>query len=133
MICGAESWDDIELFGESKLDFLRTFLPFKNGIPRDDTLRRFFRAIDHHEFQRLFIEWIRAWLNPEVANKVIAIDGKTLRGSHDGDKSAIHLVSAFASEANIVLGQVKTSCIGCWICHLAKIKAEFASTMRPLM
>ena len=109
MICGAESWDDIELFGESKLDFLRTFLPFKNGIPSDDTLRRFFRAIDHHEFQRLFIEWIRAWLNPEVANKVIAIDGKTLRGSHDGDKSAIHLVSAFASEANIVLGQVKTS------------------------
>ncbi|MFI3217652.1 MAG: ISAs1 family transposase [Methylococcales bacterium] len=52
---------------------------------------------------------MKAWLNPEVANKVIAIDGKTLRGSHDGAQSAIHLVSAFASETGIVLGQVKTS------------------------
>ncbi|HSN23832.1 MAG TPA: ISAs1 family transposase [Methylomicrobium sp.] len=51
----------------------------------------------------------RVWLNPEVTNKVVAIDGKTLRGSHDGDRSPIHLVSAFASEAGIVLGQVKTS------------------------
>jgi predicted transposase YbfD/YdcC len=109
VICGAESWDDIELFGEAKLEFLRIFLPFENGVPSDDTLRRFFRAIDHTEFQRLFVEWIRAWLNPEVANKVIAIDGKTLRGSHDGDKPAIHLVSAFASEAGIVLGQLKTA------------------------
>jgi predicted transposase YbfD/YdcC len=109
IICGAESWDDIELFGEAKLDFLRSFLPFKNGIPSDDTLRRFFRAIDPQQFQRLFVEWIQAWLSPEVANKVIAIDGKTLRGSHDGAHSAIHLVSAFASEAGIVLGQVNTS------------------------
>jgi predicted transposase YbfD/YdcC len=109
VICGAESWNDIELFGEAKLDFLRSFLPFKNGIPSDDTLRRFFRAIDSQQFQRLFIEWIKAWLSPEVANKVIAIDGKTLRGSHDGAQAAIHLVSAFASEAGIVLGQVKTS------------------------
>jgi predicted transposase YbfD/YdcC len=109
VICGAESWDDIELFGEAKLDFLRSFLAFENGVPSDDTLRRFFRAIDTEQFQRLFIDWIKAWLNPEVANKVIAIDGKTLRGSHDGAHSAIHLVSAFASEAGIVLGQVKTS------------------------
>lgn len=109
VICGAESWGDIELFGEVKLDFLRTLLPFENGTPSDDTLRRFFRAIDSQQFQRLFVEWIKAWLNPEVANKVIAIDGKTLRGSHDGSQSAIHLVSAFASEAGIVLGQVKTS------------------------
>lgn len=109
VICGAESWDDIELFGEAKLDFLRTFLPFEKGIPSDDTLRRFFRAIDTQQFQRLFVDWIKAWLNPEVANKVIAIDGKTLRGSHDGAHSAIHLVSAFACEAGIVLGQVKTS------------------------
>jgi predicted transposase YbfD/YdcC len=73
------------------------------------TLRRFFRAIDSTQFQHLFVKWIRAWLSPEVANKVIAIDGKTLRGSHDGAQAAIHLVSAFASEANIVLGQVKTA------------------------
>ena len=109
VICGAESWDDIELFGKSKLMFLRQYLPYESGIPSDDTLRRFFRAIDTTQFQRLFVEWVRAWLNPEVAGKVVAIDGKTLRGSHDGGQSPIHLVSAFASEAGIVLGQVKTS------------------------
>ena len=109
VICGAESWDDIERFGKSKLMFLRQYLPYEPGIPSDDALRRFFRAIDTTQFQRLFVEWIRAWLSPEVAGKVVAIDGKTLRGSHDGGQSPIHLVSAFASEAGIVLGQVKTS------------------------
>ncbi len=109
VICGAESWGDIETFGKSKLDFLRRYLPYEHGIPSDDTLRRFFRAIDTTQFQRLFVEWIRVWLSPEVAGKVVAIDGKTLRGSHDGGQSPIHLVSAFASEAGIVLGQVKTS------------------------
>ena len=109
VICGAESWDDIELFGKSKLMFLRQYLPYESGIPSDDTLRRFFRAIDTTQFQRLFVEWVRAWLNPEVAGKVVAIDGKTLRGSHDGGQSPIHLVSPFASEAGIVLGQVKTN------------------------
>jgi len=109
VICGAESWDDIEMFGKSKLVFLRQYLPYEHGIPSDDTLRRFFRAIDTAQFQRLFVEWVRAWLSPEVAGKVVAIDGKTLRGSHDGGQLPIHLVSAFACEAGIVLGQVKTS------------------------
>ena len=53
--------------------------------------------------------WIRAWLSPDVADKVIAIDGKTLCGSRDGNNSAIHITSAFASEARIVLGRVKTA------------------------
>ena len=108
VICGAESWDDIEIFGQSKLDFLRRYLPYENGVPSDDTVRRFFRAIDSTRFQHLFVEWIRAWLSPDVVGKVVAIDGKTLRGSHDAGQSPIHLVSAFASEARIVLGQVKT-------------------------
>jgi len=109
VICGAESGDDIEMFGKAKRVFLRQYLPYESGVPSDDTLRRFFRAIDTTQFQRLFVEWIQAWLNPEVAGKVVAIDGKTLRGSHDGGQSSIHLVSAFAGEAGIVLGQVKTS------------------------
>jgi len=54
------------------------------------------------------VEWIRAWLSPEVVDKVVVIDGKTLRGSHDGGQSPIHWVSAFASEAGIVLSQIKT-------------------------
>ena len=109
VICGAESWDDIEMFGKSKLVFLRQYLPYEHGIPSDDTVRRFFRAIDTTQFQRLFVEWVRVWLSPEVAGNVVAIDGKTLRGSHDGGQSPIHLVSAFASEVGIILGQVKTS------------------------
>lgn len=96
------------MFGKSKLDLLRQYLPYEHGIPSDDTVRRFFRAIDISQFQRLFVEWIRIWLSPEAAGKVVAIDGKTLRGSHDGGQSPIHLVSAFASEARIVLGQVRT-------------------------
>lgn len=109
VICGSEGWNDIELFGWAKLDFLRQYLAYQNGIPSDDTLRRFFRAIDSSKFQRLFMQWIQAWLSPEVANQVVAIDGKTLRGSHDSHRSSIHLVSAFASEAGMVLGQIKTA------------------------
>jgi predicted transposase YbfD/YdcC len=108
VICGAESRDDIELFGQSKLALLRQYLPHEYGVPSDDTVRRFFRATDTSQFQRLFVEWIRVWLSPEAAGKVVAIDGKTLRGSHDGGQSSIHLVSAFASEARSVLGQVRT-------------------------
>ena len=62
---------EIELFGKSKLMFLRQYLPYESGIPSDDTLRRFFCAIDTTQFQRLFVEWVRAWLNPEVAGKVV--------------------------------------------------------------
>jgi hypothetical protein len=77
VICGAESWDDIELFGKSKLLFLRQYLPYESGVPGDDTLRRLFRAIDTAQFQRLFVERARAWLSPEVAGKVVAIDTHT--------------------------------------------------------
>ena len=66
LICGAESWIDVEMFGQAKLEFLKKYLPFENGIPSDDTYRRFFRAIDPEEFQKLFVEWIRVWLNPEA-------------------------------------------------------------------
>ena len=97
------------MFGKSKLMFLRQYLPYKSGIPSDDTLRRFFRAIDTTQFQRLFVKWIQTGLGPQVAGKFVAIDGKTLRGSQHSGQSAIHLVSAFASEAGIVLGQIKTS------------------------
>ena len=60
VICGSEGWNDIELFGWAKLDFLRQYLAYHNGVPSDDTLRRFFRAIDSNQFQRLFMQWIQA-------------------------------------------------------------------------
>lgn len=108
VICGAEGWNDVELFGKHKLDFLKEYLPYKNGIPSDDTFRRFFRAISPKAFQECFIKWVNS-LGITTLDKVIAIDGKTLRRSHDGDKKALHMVSAFATEARMVLGQCRTS------------------------
>lgn len=109
VISDSDSWDDIEIFGKTHLDFLQGYLPYKHGVPSDDTLRRFFRAVDFENFERLFIQWMQTCLAPEINGKVVAIDGKTLRGSVDDGKAAIHMVSAFASEAGLVLGQIKTS------------------------
>ena len=108
VVCGAEGWQDVEYFGHSKIDYLRSILPFSNGIPSDDTFRRFFRALDPSAFQELFIEWVRR-LQPTLKSEVIAIDGKSSRHSFDGDKSMLHMVSAFATEARLVLGQKKVS------------------------
>jgi predicted transposase YbfD/YdcC len=107
VIAGCEGWADIEDFGESKLAFLRKYLPYENGIPSDDTLRRFFRAIDPKSFEKQFTTWVKSLDLP--GETLIAIDGKTARRSYDADNQPLHLVSAFASEARLVLGQVKVS------------------------
>ena len=105
-ICGAEGWQDVEDFGNLKIDFLRDHLPYKNGIPSDDTFRRFFRSIDPGRFQELFRNWASC-LSKELARDVIAIDGKSSRRSHDGEVKMLHMISAFATEARLVLGQEK--------------------------
>ena len=108
VICGADTWKDIETFATSKEEFLQTFLELPNGIPKLDTYRRVFAAIDSQCFESCFIEWVNSFttLNDK---EVVAIDGKTIRGAKShGKKSPIHMVSAWASEQNIVLGQVKT-------------------------
>ena len=105
VIAGCDGWREIELFGKHRLDFLRQYRRFEYGIPSDDTLRRFFRAIDPKQFQQLFSQWMGGCFGTQVDQTKIAIDGKTLRGSADGAKRALHLVSAFASEARVVLGQ----------------------------
>ena len=87
------------------IDFLKQYLPFKNGIPSDDTFRRFFRAIDPKKFQENFINWVNSL--DLKKGKIITIDGKTSRGSGSNDQKALHLISAFASEARIVLAQKK--------------------------
>jgi hypothetical protein len=61
VISGCDSWEDIELFGKTKLDYLRTYLPFKNGAPSDDTLRRFFRVLAPEEFEGFFIGWVKSF------------------------------------------------------------------------
>jgi len=107
IISGCDSWEDIEIFGQTKLSELREYLPFEFGTPSDDTLRRFFRILDANVFEEAFMSWVKSFqLN--FNNMVVAIDGKTSKGSADGAQKAIHMVSAFASELGITLGQVKT-------------------------
>jgi predicted transposase YbfD/YdcC len=108
VICGAESWVDIEMFGKVKLDWLKTILELPNGIPSHDTFGRVFSKIDPQEFEKSFMEWVRA-VYEVTQGQVIAIDGKQLRGSQasENGKKAIYMVSAWASENQIVLGQQK--------------------------
>jgi predicted transposase YbfD/YdcC len=108
VICGAEGWVDIENFGKSKELWLRTFLELPNGIPSHDTFGRVFSMIDAQQFQLAFWEWVCA-VNELILGQVVNIDGKCLRGSDDEKlgKRAIYMVSAWAAENEIVLGQRK--------------------------
>ena len=109
VICGAESWNEIEEYALAKEDFLRSFLDLPNGIPSHDTFNRVFSNIDSGEFEQCFIQWVSTLLKLQP-KEIIAIDGKTIRGAKsNGKKSPVHMVSAWASEQNLVLGQVKTS------------------------
>ena len=105
-VAGCDGWEDVELFGKIKLDELRAYLPFKNGVPSDDTLRRFFEVLEPETFEECFTKWVKAF-GLCLEDKVIAIDGKTSRRSFDRARKAMHMVSAFASETGITLGQQK--------------------------
>jgi len=98
----------MELFGNSKLHWLATFLELPNGIPSHDTFGRVFSLIDAQQFQLAFYEWVWA-VNDIIQGQVINIDGKCLRGSDDQrlGKRAIYMVSAWAVENELVLGQRK--------------------------
>ena len=108
VICGADSWVDVEMFGKSKKKWFSQLLALPNGIPSHDTFGRVFARLNPVQFERCFKEWVET-VNEVVEGQVVAIDGKTVRGSHDrtAGKSAIHMVSAWASANRLVLGQVK--------------------------
>ena len=110
VISGSEGWEEIEDFGNDKLDWLRQYLPFEQGIPSDDTISRIFQIIEPKEFQKSFAKWMKSCCEMTHGD-VIAIDGKTLKGSFKkkNKTDSIHMVSAFASANSVVLGQVKTS------------------------
>jgi predicted transposase YbfD/YdcC len=107
-ICDAEGWTDVETFGKSKQDWLATFLSLPHGIPSHDTSGRVFAVLDAEAFEQAFIRWVESVFKI-TKGQVIALDGKTLRRSHDKTigKNAIHMVSAWAKESGLVLGQRK--------------------------
>jgi len=106
-LCDADSWDEIEDWGIANEDWLRTFLELPNGIPSHDTFNRVFQRIDPNAFHQAFYEWVQMILSE--LNGVIAIDGKTVRRSREESSQTkpIHVVSAWATENSLVLGQVK--------------------------
>ena len=105
-ICGADNWVEVEEYGKAKEAWLRRFLELRHGIPSHDTFGRVFRLIDPHEFQRGFIDWVQQ-AHQIVGSEVINVDGKQLRRSHDRStgKSALHMVSAWAAQSRVVVGQ----------------------------
>jgi predicted transposase YbfD/YdcC len=109
VISGADSWVEIEAWGNAKLPFLRTFLELPAGIPSHDTFGRVFAMLDPEQFQHGFMTWITT-IQQITQGEIIAIDGKTLVGSHDHarDKAAVHLISAWAAQNHLVLGQCAT-------------------------
>ena len=106
-IGGATGWEDIATYGESHEQWLSTFLALPQGIPQADTYRRVFERIAPSSLERCFQTWVDQLVSTAGA-QVIPIDGKTLKGSYDRNKqqSSLHMVSAWASEHRILLGQV---------------------------
>lgn len=107
-ICGAESWNEIELFGKEKKEWLSSFLSLPNGIPSHDTFNRFFAILDPTEFETCFLAWVKS-ICDSYNGDFVSIDGKTMRGSRGVDcKSATHIVSAWSDANSLILGQIKT-------------------------
>lgn len=108
-LCGAQTWVDVEEFGESKEDWLKTFLKLPNGIPSHDTIGDLYARLSPNELQKGFLSWIQSIVDVSGGD-IIPIDGKTLRRSYDraNGRGAIHMVSAWSSANGVVLGQLKT-------------------------
>jgi DDE family transposase len=111
IITGAKGWVEVETFGKSKEDWLRSFLELPNGIPSHDTFGRAFEVLDAEAFQNGFSRWVENVFHV-TKGQVVAIDGKTARRSHDKTigKDAIHMVSAWASTNGIVIGTAQSGC-----------------------
>lgn len=109
VISGFDGWEAIEDFGHAKLDWLRNYLPFHHGIPRHDTIARVISALSPSGIQQCFVSWVQS-IAQISDGEIIAIDGKQARRSYDkkNRKAALHMVSAWACQNGVVLGQQKT-------------------------
>lgn len=106
---GLDGWEEIADFAEYRRDFLEKYLDLSNGIPTDDTLRRFFQNLNPKSFQERFVSWTSSIVH-DVDGKVVSIDGKRIRkASEMNDRNPIHIVSAWLAENEMVLGQLKVS------------------------
>lgn len=108
-LAGAETFTAIAEFGRAKIDLLRSLRPFANGTPEHDRIGAVFAALDAEQFQRCFVNWVASLTG--VPADVIAIDGKTSRGSRNRSKGQkpIHVVSGFCARQRLVLGQIKVA------------------------
>ena len=106
MLSDNDTFEEMVAWARYKQDWLRGFLKLANGIPSEDTFIRVFRLLDPRQFEQAFRDWAGDIL-PALSHETLAIDGKTLRGSGSGGERAIHMVSAFATQAGLVLGQEK--------------------------
>jgi hypothetical protein len=108
VICRADGWVGIETYGKAKETWLKTFLALPNGIPSHDTFSRVFARLDPEQLQQCFVSWVTSFSRLSEG-EVIAIDGKTARRSdaQGQGKGALHMVSAWASQNRLVLGQKK--------------------------
>ena len=108
VICNADGWTEIEMYGKSQYKWFKKFLELPNGIPSHDTFARVFSLLNPEQLQQCFLKWIES-ISRITFGEIIAIDGKTLRRSYDKskDKPAIHMVSAWATTNGLVLGQKK--------------------------
>lgn len=109
VICGAESWVEVEDWGDAKLEWLRTWMALPNGIPSHDTFGRVFSRIDPVQFEAGFARWVQEVVTTtvpdETAGSILAIDGKTIRAARERGGNALHVVSAWASAYRLVMGQ----------------------------
>src|SRR5580658_8167270 len=106
LLCGAKSFEDMEIFGDAKSDWFETFLELPHGIPRHDTFNRVFAALDPQLFLESFMRWTQS-LREAVAEEIVALDGKALRRAiNKGDCSKV-VVSAWAADNGLALGQLK--------------------------
>lgn len=108
LLCGGESFNDMEDFGEAKHDWFKSFLKLTNGIPSHDTFNRVFSVVDPEQFLECFLKWTQG-VRQSVSQEIVAIDGKALRRASDKGENVKYVVSAWAESNSLVLGQLKVA------------------------
>src|SRR5665213_2399749 len=108
LLCAGETFNDMEDFGRAKADWFKTFLSLRNGIPSHDTFNRVFAALDPQQFLDCFLRWTQS-VRQAVPREIVALDGKALRRALNKDQSIQYVVSAWAEDNGLVLGQLKVA------------------------